>query len=298
MERKKSVKKLWINWWVSMVCFVGCFIVMICSVDRTEEEQNKNNEEIKVPEIKEVVVPINITDSNAKFEYIVENFWKEVDFSDTTYIVENTTFEKAFVDYISVVENAYSDSLTCASVGLLLNKAQNGGEEMYFYVLRLYEKYLYNADSPMRNDGAYVEVLNYAIDSNMADSLEKIRPKCQLQQMLISAVGKNAEEFSFVTNEGVKKNLSDVNNDYIMMFFYNDSCEVCKEIRRYMSDASVFYNKRLTVVEVNTESNDSLKEKFDIRATPCLYLLNDEKIILLKDASIEQIEQYLLDREI
>lgn len=276
-----------------MVCFVTCFVVMIYSANKAKQEEK---EEQTVKEIKEVVVPVNITDSKEKVNYVVQHFWDEVDSKDTNYIAESATFEKAFVDYLTISNSVYVDNLAIESINLLLQKAENTA--MFTHILDLYEKYLYNADSPLRNDDNYVEVLNYVIKSNTVDSLEKLRPRYKLKQMLISRVGEKAENFIFLTEDAQEKDFYSVNNDYILLCFYNEGCEVCSETKLDIQNTPTFHNPRVSVVEINTETTKDIKDKFDIRATPCLYLLDDEKVVLIKDKSVEEIEQYLLDREI
>ena len=44
------------------------------------------------------------------------------------------------------------------------------------------------------------------------------------------------------------------------------------------------YDKELTVLD---------RELYDLKAMPTLYLLDKDKKVLLKDAPVEQVEQYL-----
>ncbi|MFI3267850.1 MAG: DUF5106 domain-containing protein [Rikenellaceae bacterium] len=293
MERKLS-RKLMAHSKLLGLCSLFFIGFMSC----VESGGKKTDENIAVQQIKDVFVPINIVEPSAKREYLIEHFWDSVSFKDTMYIIENTVLEKAFVDYLYVSEGVILDSMSKRSVNLLLEKAENGSQRMFNYVFGLYEKYLYSVDSPMRNDDMYVEVLDYVICSSKLDSLAKIRPRYQLNMMLNSSVGHEAKDFAFLTHNEEIKRLYSIESDYVMLFFYSKGCEICDEIRDFMQNSPIFESPRLVVVEVDIDSEESLKEMYDVRATPCLFLLNDDKIILLKDIEIEQLEQYLLDIEL
>ena len=117
------------------------------------------------------------------------------------------------------------------------------------------------------------------------------------------------------------RNLSDIKADYLLLFFYNPDCHACQEISRQMESSFLINefsksNKLKILAVYPDEDLDAWKEHvsvmpkdwinsydksvslkndeiYDLKAIPTLYLLNKEKKVLLKDATFQQIENYL-----
>lgn len=106
-----------------------------------------------------------------------------------------------------------------------------------------------------------------------------------------------------------------------IIIFYNPDCHACQEITRQMESSFLINefsksNKLKILAVYPDEDLDAWKEHvsvmpkdwinsydksvslkndeiYDLKAIPTLYLLNKEKKVLLKDATFQQIENYL-----
>ena len=270
----------------------------------------ENNSGFTYPEI-----PDTLIDPGERGKYLSLHYWDHFDFSDTTYIQKPEITEQIFVDFVDVLHNI---SQTFAEEGinkLMLRTSQNWG--MHNFIIDLFEKYLYDPNSPFRNDELYIPVLEYIINSPIARSEDKITAEYRLKMALKNRVGNQATDFVFASSSGRLRYLSELKNDYILLYFNNPGCEACKQVAAQLSDSSVSKNPGLTVLAIYPDEDLNewkesqyeipenwlngysphgeiiKKQLYDLKAIPTLYLLDSEKKVLLKDAPLEQIIAYL-----
>lgn len=104
-------------------------------------------------------------------------------------------------------------------------------------------------------------------------------------------IGDKAADFAYTTQNGGKSTLHQATGDPLMLFFFRPECEICKEVKAYVKEKGV--DKRVKILFVNPDTDTHIDTIYDLQASPTLYLLDKNKRVLLKDAPIEQIEQYL-----
>ncbi len=273
------------------------------------------------PEFKMIEVPASLTTIKERCEYVVLHYWDNFDFSDTTYIRYPEVTEQAFADFLEVAQLPQTDYATaCTAIESTLLKAEPD-TVMLNYFLGLYEKYLYDANSPMRNEEYYIPVLEYTIASPAVPELEKIRPQFRLDMARKNRVGETASDFVYTTAAGVSAPLSKIKSEYVILYFNNPDCTACKEIKMMMNTSPVLTNLissgRVKVLALYPDADLQIwknhlsdfpsswingydKERrietekiYDLKAIPTLYLLDKDKRIILKDANFEKIEAYL-----
>ena len=185
----------------------------------------------------------------------------------------------------------------------------------------LSEKYLYDANSPMRNEDYFIPVLEQMIGSKRLTEYDKIRPIDQLEQAHKNRPGMTATDFTYVTPKGKSERMSAIKADYTMLFFYDPDCTSCQEFERVFSEMPAFLDMQekgiLRVLAVYPDDNEEewllkssqmphgwivgwnkqgdirSKTLYEIRATPTLFLLDKQKKVILKDATLEQIIRHL-----
>lgn len=252
-------------------------------------------------------IPATLNAPEQQAEYLVMHYWDNYDFADTTLMRNADYTEQAFVDFIYLLPNAPQRVVRGAMETLLRRAATTPA--MFDHFTELAESYLYDPNSPMRNEDLYIPVLETIIALPSVDSLLKIRPRHQLTTALKNRPGMQAADFSYTTErtEGGTASrrtarLSDIKADYTLLFFYDPDCPDCKRIKQFIASSEVFVyltggvgNKWLTVLALYPDKGQLLrnKELYDLRAIPTLYLLDSNKRVLLKDAPVERIEQYL-----
>jgi hypothetical protein len=269
------------------------------------------------PAFQMIKIPAVLTSPDERAEYLVKHYWDNFNFSDTAYIHLPQVTEQAFVDYVDIMPYT-SVSAVSASIKSMLKKAEKE-EKMFLYFTDLYEKYLYDPNSPMRNDEFYIPVLEEMLESPVVK--EKIRPAYLLELAKRNRPGEKATDFTYTLTDGKKATLHSIRSDYTLLFFYNPDCHNCQEVSEQLQGSlTVRYllkDKKITILAVYPDedlkawrnyllrvpkewinSYDATirlknEEIYDLKAIPTLYLLDKEKVVLLKDPTFERLENYL-----
>lgn len=98
-----------------------------------------------------------------------------MDFTDTTYINLPDVTEQAWVDFIDIMK-VVPDTTAIAAIKQMYKMADQK-KVVLFYYTDLAEKYLYDPNSPMRNEELYIPVLDAMLESKVLNDTEKILPQ-------------------------------------------------------------------------------------------------------------------------
>lgn len=132
-----------------------------------------------------------------------------------------------------------------------------------------------------------------------------------------------AEDFSYTLPSGESERLYDIKADFTLVFFSDPDCPMCRQIREKIiassilekllkqrslkiiavypdEDLAMWYNHLSDYPEswINSYDKDMVLTKnlvYDLRAIPSLYLLDNQKRVLLKDCTnVELIEHAIM----
>ena len=272
-------------------------------------------------------VPLMITDSQEGFIYLSKHYWDLFPFTDTTLISQPDVTEQGFVDYIQLLNHLPPADAT-ESLQIMMNQAKVN-TTMYHHIVSLFEKYLYDPNSPFRNDELYIPVVESTLKSGLLTKTDKEKFLFQQEMILKNRVGTTANDFVYTLADGKKGKMHTMKSDYLILFFTNPDCPTCAAVTREMNDSRILRdlfllnssNKSLlTVLSIYPDSNIdewrkmqpsmpqdnwvnayddgtvlTNKRLYDIKAIPTLYLLDKNKRIILKDTSLEEIENYFME---
>lgn len=263
-----------------------------------------------------VQMPVTITDSASQVAWMAINYWGNTPVGDTA-ILRSAAVEQAFVNWLNLLNYAGADVAGRAIASFMSrNDSLADARQASNHFL---ERYLYDANSPMRNEDMYIMVLQYMIGSPYLSQDEKIRPRAHLEMALKNRVGTLATNFSYTTTTGVKGSLYAVKAPYTLIFFNNPDCTACKEITTAMSSSgaitAMIKSGKLKVLAMYTDSDLAAWKKYapnipsdwinaenydlhsskeyDLKAIPTLYLLDKDKRVLLKDVDFRQLIYHL-----
>ena len=256
-------------------------------------------------------------------DYLVRHYWENVDFADTTYLDHREVMEQAWVDYIDIMKLVPEE--TAISAIKQMYKDAEKKKKVFFFFTDLAEKYLYDPNSPMRNEELYIPVLDAMLESTVLDDTEKILPKGRRDLAEQNRPGRQAEDFTYTLVSGKSGTLYGVKANYTLLFINNPGCHACeegiKELKQAPAINKEFEAGNLKILSVYPDEDKEewerhlsdfpkewingydkklmIKEKnlYDLKAIPTLYLLDKNKKVLLKDAVVGQIEQYLQQRQ-
>lgn len=313
--------------WIAAACLL--LVIFACSSSRNKQGKEEAKS-IKIKSFQVPEIPPIYTDQRERAKYMVAHYWDKFDFADTSLIHMPEVTEQAFVNFLQVLPYVpYVD--VEKEIFRMLDKALSTDTLMFAYFTELYDKYLYNPNSPMLNEEFYIPVLKYIVNSGQVGEMDKMRPAFRLDMALKNRVGALATDFIYTLSSGKRGKLSDINADYTILFFNNPDCNACQAIKaeveasklvKGLLNAKIPGNrKRLVFLSVFPDSELEVwrrmlpeqpkewictyddgqvitKERlYDLRAIPTFYLLDQDKRVLLKDAPFRVVEAYLGERE-
>lgn len=264
-------------------------------------------------------IPDTLQTVESRSSYLVAHYWDRFSFADSLQFMNQPEMvEQALVDYVDLfrlvpaaeAENSLSALMDQASVTL------NGF--LFFY--NTLEKYLYDATSPMRNEALFIPVLQKMMASNKLSDDDKLRPAMLLKSVSKNKVGSMAADFSYTKPDGSRHQLSEVQTPLTLLLFFDPECDDCHQVIMRLEKTDVLNqltaDRQLTVLAVYPGENKRLwqtmaqhmlptweigmdesqtiyeKELYDILGFPSMYLLDQQKTVILKDASLTALEEY------
>ena len=191
----------------------------------------------------------------------------------------------------------------------------------YETLTSLVDKYLYDPNSPLRSEDLYLPFVKVLVESGLTSAEKKRAYRFQLEKCSLNPYGSQVPDFEITDIRGRKHRLSGVKADHIMLFFSNPGCHSCQEIidmlgsRAYIDP--MIASGKLAVVNVYIDEDLDLwksheaeyprnwlngydskglingGELYYVRAIPSLYLLDGERRVIMKDAPVERVLEYM-----
>ncbi|MCD8202762.1 MAG: DUF5106 domain-containing protein [Prevotella sp.] len=306
--------KSW-NWGVLFEILVFMLCCMNSGNVAAQEEmpQEMVPYELPLPEM-----PEGMTEPKERAAYILQHFWDKMDFADKQRSHDEKFMEVNFVNYLSVFPHAEEQELA-PSIRILLEGVAVDSVALSI-ITDLAEKYLYEPGSPMRSEDYYIIFLEELVNTPNIPKVSLIRPAKQLETARKNRPGNVASDFSYTTREGERHTLHSTEGDMLLLIFYDPACPHCEDILDEVNGSyflkDLITNNTLTVLAVYTEGDRALWDEtkngmpqtwtvgidesgivenciYDLPAMPVMYLLDNDKKVLLKDPTKNEVEMYL-----
>lgn len=186
-------------------------------------------------------VPSGITDPHERASVICARFWNDAIFPSEPGDSISPALEQAMANFAAIATMAAETDSVRIGVNEMLRK---GGTD---YIMPLAERYLYNYDSPLRNEETFLLFLEAAPEW---ERTELLKPEVQKNR-----VGSTAADFEFVDSKGRRGSLSEFvkANGSTLVYFFDSECDVCKELIPNAGD--IAEAEGLAVLAVCPESN-------------------------------------------
>lgn len=146
------------------------------------------------------LIPAMLNTPELRADYLVRHYWDNMDFTDTTYINLPDVTEQAWVDFIDILK-IVPDTTAIAAIKQMYKMADQK-KVVFFYYTDLAEKYLYDPNSPMRNEEFYIPVLDAMLESKVLNDTEKILPQGRRELAEQNRIGRPAEDFTYTLLSG------------------------------------------------------------------------------------------------
>ena len=269
-------------------------------------------------EIKMVEIPKMITDPEAINHYAIEHFWDNFDFGDSTLISISNQIDNHTGIYIYLLAST-TPEVAVKSISDFTTKFLRADKILRDHFLKLIADILYDPNSQMRNEEMYIAVLETIVSSDEIDSLLKGVYDFQLELALKNRPGEKAIDFGYMDSKGRVSSLYGTKGKYTLIFFFNPGCPHCIEIKATIINSPILSQMGSTITYLAVYSGDEYEawtgsidtfpanwivshdmgqgldhnRIYDLRASPTMYLLDENKTVLLKDPPLFQIENYM-----
>lgn len=278
-------------------------------------KDNKKTEKQKNDLVQQNAKPMSSADST------LFHFWDKFEMQDTAQVKNPEKGEQQLADFLQLLAQVPDSATRDSAVSLMLDKAKVN-RSSFDYFIKQYEHYLYDGNSPMRNDIIYESVLRYLIKTDLLSDLEKEAYRPTYKLVLRNKEGQTAEDFSYELVNGKKQKLSDTKAKYTFLIFYDPDCSHCKETIQQLRDTpqlvQLFTQLQVQVLAIDpwgdrtkwknyqsqladqwingfdSESKVLSFNLYDLKASPTIYLLNENKKVLLKDTYLQQVIAYFV----
>lgn len=282
-----------------------------------------------VRDFPQVEVPTMYSEDAERLGYVVLHFWDR--FTDTArvYACDSTVVNgvradalesqmglyATLLDRVSLEEGVRSVSRLYDRIDAFERKYPESN--VFEELCRQTSRYLYDPNSPVRNEDFYRPFVEKLAASDLIDDGYRRGFEWDARMCRLNGVGMQAADFPFTDTRGKLRTLHGVKAEYTLLIFANPGCKACQEITAAMKASpeisALVDSGRLKVVDVYIDQEiDDWKAHiadypadwingydqdyairtdlvYNIRAIPSIYLLDRDKTVLMKDAPQEKV---------
>lgn len=268
-------------------------------------------QELALPE-----VPVMLTAPEDRAAYVLAHFWDALDIGDTAACHRQEFMEQNVVNFLSLFPLADEEACTEGMETMLRLVAADPAT--FRIVTGTMERYLDDPNSPMRNEGYYIAYLGTLLRSPTLPEAERLRTADRLETAQKNRPGMTAADFAYIDRNGKPHRLhTTASAERLLVVFYDPDCEHCTEMLGSLHESAVVSRcvaeKSVTVLAIYTEGDRGLWDRtkedmpqewtvgmdadgivehgsYHLPAMPVFYLLDRKKRVLLKDATLPEIE--------
>ncbi len=298
--------------------------------------QNKRTEEFKPLPFPKVSVPGMIIEPRDIAEYLALNYWNGITDISREYPCDSVLVsgvkmehvEQSFADWTSALDvlprnvadkaiaNLYDRALEC--------ERKDSSSNVYETFNMLVYKYFYSPNSPLRNEDHYHAYVKRLAVQEDIDPVMRKKYEYETRMTGMNRAGTVAADFRFSDKNGRMNTLHGIKAPLTLLFFSNPGCEACMDIINVLKGeeriSEMVASGRLAVVNMYIDEdiqawrnympvypeewyngfdpdfvlrNDTV---YNVRAIPSLYLLDEEKRVILKDAPEDKVFEEIIKR--
>lgn len=263
-------------------------------------------------------IPATLRTPETRKDFLLRNYWTCFDFANQALLKNRSVTEQGVVNFIDLLTDGHtSEELTEASLKALVD-AMMPYTEAREAIGEIVKNYLYAPYSPMHNEELYAHYLRIITNHATTPEAERQRATYLLRLIERNRPGEQATDFTYYNRKGKGMTLAQtpVEGNRLILLFYDPECDECRLLLNRMK-ADVQLNeairtKQLSVLAIYTEGDkemwkatlptlpdhwqagtdrNMIKEKslYDLKTMPCLYLLDAQKRVLVKDGEYESM---------
>lgn len=233
--------------------------------------------------------------------------------------------EQGFADYaglLSAVPYSTAEDAVCRMYDNIVMCERSDSSSCVFETLvALSRKYLYDPNSPLRNEDIYLPLARKLSGYEGFTAAERDAYAFDARMCSLNMVGTVAADFAFCDRYGKVRTLHGISAEWTLLFFSNPGCEACMSIINVLNSSEaigrMIADGRLAVLNIYIDEDmagwydympvypedwyngydhnliirgDSL---YNVRAIPSLYILDRDKRVVMKDAPEDRVFAWL-----
>ena len=257
--------------------------------------------------------------------FLAERYWENFPFNDTA-ILQAQNFQGSIRNYLLSIRFADLPTIQRSLVETIRKADTN--EKMYRHFVEAFDFYLNDPLSDIREEQWIEPVWRQMLKSRWSIAADEARIQFLLGMAAKNPVGSAATELEFVTIQGQRGRLSEIEAELLLVYFYIPGCVQCIMMREWIEedtayqelhnagilqalafypekDMSLFQSYRTSIPNtwINGRDPDGMSQleeegRYQMRGAPTIYLLDKDKKVLLKDARMDLLfEEFAKARE-
>lgn len=285
---------------------------------------NRKAEQFKALPFPDVLPPAMIESQQDLVDYMALHWWDGITepsraFPCDTALVSGVSkddVEQKFANWTNVLEMVDFPTVS-KSLGRLYDRAyacekKDTSSNVFETFTGLVVKYLYDPNSPLRNEDYYAVFADRMASSDLVEEVMQDKYAREVRLAALNKVGSKAADFRFADIRGKVRTLYGIKSELTLLFFSNPGCTACKQIIDVLNNdpviSGLIADGTMSVLNIYIDEDleawksympiypDSWYNGFDpdfvirgeslynVRAIPSLYLLDRDKTVILKDA--------------
>lgn len=257
-------------------------------------------------------IPASLNTPEERADYLAMHFWDAMDWRDNGKALDTVFVEQNFANFLSGLPYTTEKGLQEA-VKSLLDKAKAAGAPQLDFLYAVAEKYLYQQDSPMRDERIFLPFVDWAI----ATGYHTERAHERHAEIMRNRPGTPATDFTFELRGGGKSSLAAMQGTPVLLMFYEPDCDNCRQAEQKLKASATFRETlasgQLQMLAIYVGEDRDLwtghaaalpqdwtigidsdmiiddNDLYHIGATPSFYLIDDLGTVILKDADLAEV---------
>ena len=294
---------------------------------------NRKAEQFNALPFPDVTPPAMMENPNDRAEYMVTRWWDGITDPSREYPcdsllvsgVSRDAVEQKFSNWVNIL-GMVDMSVAGKSITRLYDRAaacekKDTSSNVFETFTDLMIKYLYDPNSPMRNEDHYAYYSARLASSDLVEEVMREKYARETRLASLNKVGTKASDFRFADAKGRMYSLYGIKSELTLLFFSNPGCTACKGIIDVLSGdptiSGLISDGTMKVLNIYIDEDleawrsympiypESWYNGFDpdltirgehlynVRAIPSLYLLDRDKTVILKDAPEPKVFEWL-----
>ena len=266
--------------------------------------------------------PPMLPDSISRTNYMVAHYWDNFDFNDTTLIHEPDIKDRAVLSFLYGAQLVDKEKAVAAIISVFKKAEAETTGRMYSYFVEKIGEFLYEPNSVVRNEEIYIPVTEYIINSNKSDLAERERAKYMLALMMKNRIGEIASDFEYILASGQSASMHELKAPYTLLYFYDPDCSGCANSIEFVKSSGTAIKRAIQsnklkvlafypdndieqwrnhleempagwITGYDRERTVKSESMYDLKGTPAIYLLDENKRVIMKGVPMPVVESYL-----